>query len=351
MQLDEARTNQLVELVFAFVGINPDSTVVKELIGLQAAGSAPPNLTGLRFAKWLVSHTLTRETADVFIMVVGAVDPGGAAPELHALSSELQADPSRWRADASLGALWAPPEWPFVDRESLRQTLNLMAEGAGPTAVTIEGSLGQGKRTVSSYVGQLATQKGTFRPVVAELRREPRPGVLLSLVEEIRLRMEIDADIRTTHAEPERQAQILARDLAAEAPSAAVPVWLVANIIEPTGIEEGILPFIDELLLLLPQLPELADKLRVLLLTESVSLLTLEHLPAAEHRHVLPDIGKEAVAAWLSQSVPGKSQALYDVTVDTLFRKIEESRPEPPNRLRALAKSCIEAHRRLSRTG
>ena len=83
---------------------------------------APAGLNGPRYAQWLVNHTLALESPEVFIRVVRQVDLGGAAPELHALVAELEAQPSRWSTASVLGALWAPPEWPFVDRESLRQT-------------------------------------------------------------------------------------------------------------------------------------------------------------------------------------------------------------------------------------
>jgi hypothetical protein len=246
--------------------------------------------------------------------------------------------------------LWAPPAWPFIDREPLRAILLTMAGGGGPAALSIDGSVGQGKRTMCTYIRQLAEQKRTFQTVTAELRREPGGGVLLAVVADLRLKLQLDLDLRTTHEEPERQGESLARDLAMEALGAPGPVWFVANVVDPAGVDAGVTRFIDELIRLVMTVPDLAAKVRVVVLSESISLLGLANLPAVEHRYLLPEIDRTAVTEWLAAVVPGRDETLYELTADVLFRKIEDTKPPPADRLRTLAFHCAKAHAKLAAT-
>jgi hypothetical protein len=266
--------------------------------------------------------------------------------EIQALVAQVQEDAGVWTAEV-LRELWAPVDWPFVDRAVLRTRLDEMAQGIGPVALAIEGSAGDGKRAVSSYITQLAQNLGSFVAMVVELRREPGGGVLADLATDLRVKLKLNADVSTTHSEPERQGEILARDLALEALMAPKPVWLVANVIDASGVEAGVMRFIDELLLQLGNIPELGSKIRVILLSESASSLSLTHLPAPENRHVLPEIDREAVAQWLTAVVPGRSGALYGVATDRVFNRLLQLQPQPPDRLRVLALGCMKAHEAL----
>lgn len=348
MQIDEVRRRELVEFVFLNVGTPANPAMLQVLVGLEALSRVPPSLNGFHTAEWVVDHALGLESPDVFLHIVKTVDPSGALAEIQRLAADIAADRTRWTATSALGGLWAPPEWPFVDRESLRALLSTMADGGGPPALSIDGSLGQGKRTMTTYIRQLAEKKRSFRTVVAELRREPGGGVLLAVVADLRLKLALDLDLRTTHEEPERQGEVLARDLALEALSAPLPVWFLANVIDPSGVDPGTMRFVDELVRLVGIVPELRAKLRVVLLSESVSLLGLRNPPPVEDRHVLPEIDRQAVTQWLAAAVPGRDDALYDLTAEVLFRKIDDMRPPSPDRLRTLAFHCAKAHQKLS---
>ena len=351
MQLDEARRRELVEYVFLHIGTPANPAMLQLLVGLEALSGVPAGLNGFHMAEWVVDHTLGLESPDAFLHVVRTVDQAGALADVRRVVAEIEADPSKWSAVGALGGLWAPPEWPFVDRESLRGILKTMAEGGGPPTLSIDGSVGHGKRTIATYIRQLADKRRSFRTVVAELWREPGGGVLAAVVADLRLKLDLDLDLRTTHAEPERQGEVLARDLALEALSAPMPVWFVANVLDPSGVDAGTMRFVDELIRLVGTVPELGAKLRVVVLSESISLLGLKNLPPVEHRHVLPEVDRQAVTQWLAAAVPGRDEALYDLTADVLFRKIDESSPPPADRLRTLAFHCAKAHRKLSAAG
>jgi len=351
MLLDETRRRELVVQVFAFLGSPISIPVAQTLVGWEAVTSAPRVPNDFKYAEWLVDHVLARASFDAFVAVVQAVDGGGALVELHGLIARIRAGEVAWEAADNPGELWAPQTRPFIDRASLRQTLGDMTAGGGPAVISIQGSLGQGKRTVCRYIERLAETKQSFRPVIAELFAEPGQGALMSVVAELRLQLDLDPDLKTTHEEPERQAELLARDLAQEALDAPIPVWFVANVMDPDRLDEGTLPFIDSLLGLVSSIPEVAAKLRVILLTTAVSLLPLRNPPALHDRYDLPDIARVDVANWLAAAAPGKNAQLYAISADSVFRRLEGSGLPPEKRLTSLAQYCIHAHRKLSATG
>ena len=356
MQLDRARSFELTQQVFLWIGLDPEPAVLKELVGWEATANVLRFTKPYQVAVWVVDQALRARTAEVLIKVVRTVDPPpGALVDLHALVNDLDADPSGWSAEVDIGALWAPPKWPFVDRDPLRSILGSMAQGEGPASLSVEGPHGHGKHAVTSYIEQLAgDDTGPFQAVVAELRREPSPGLLIELVARLRLALELDPEVKTTHAEPDRRGEALARDLALEAPSARAPrpVWLVANVLDPTGVEEGVLPFIDELLRLIATVSEVAAKIRVVLLAESASRLGLENLPEAQHRHVLlPDIDQKAVAGWLAAAAPGKDEEFYALASERVIQRMDENPPALAERLQRLALGCAKAHQTLVGSG
>jgi hypothetical protein len=248
------------------------------------------------------------------------------------------------------GALWIPASSPFVDREPLRAALDGMAQGHGPSALAIEGPSGHGKKTMTEYVRRLADQLGGFAAVVVELRPQPEPGVLLSMVAELAMVCGGEADLDTTHVEPERQAVILARDIAQAAAAAPAPTWFVAHVVDHNGLEDGVLAFVDELLRLIATTPAVAAKLRVVLLCDQLSLLGLQQAPPLDARLTLGQVDGTQIRAWLEAAAPGKDPGLYAFAADGIDSSLVGAPPAPPLRLQFTALKCKRAHERLART-
>jgi hypothetical protein len=351
VDLTDQLRRQLEDAVFDFIGQPPSPAVLRVLIGSEGLLGLPAGFNGFRSAQWAVDFTLRAPTPALFVALVRHSDPGQALVELHALVDALEGDPSRWSAPAAPGGLWIPTGWPFVDREPLRAALDGMAKGEGPSALAIEGPSGHGKRTMTEYVRQLAAESEGFAPVVVELRPEPDPGVLLSMVAELAMVCGGDADLDTTHVEPERQAVILARDIAQAAAAAPVPTWFVANVVAHQGLEDGVLAFIDELLRLIATSPAVAAKLRVVILCDQLSLLDLQHAPPLEARHTLGQVDGDHIRAWLEAAAPGKDPALYALAADTIVSSLDGATPAPALRLQFTALKCKVAQQRLAATG
>jgi len=348
--LSDAQRAQVEDLIFDFIGVTPPPPLLRELVGPQLAREAPTGVNGARLASWMLGNALRQPQPTLFIKIVTKVDIAGELVAVQDLVQRLQQDASLWKIQV-LDELWIPPDWPFVDRQSLRQMLAVMATGAGPAAVTIEAPAGHGKRTMCAYIEHLARRDGAFQPVLAELRRSPDPGVLDSLVADLRLALGLDLETDTTHHDPERQAVVLARRLAMDAQLAPTPVWLLANVLEVTGLEDGVLRFLDELLGQVQQTPAGARRLRVVLLSDEISRLQLENLPELGARHVLPEVSEAEVSEWLEAAVPGKPPQLYSTATSLVLQTLELKRPPSSQRLEWLARSCIVAHRRLVRAG
>lgn len=351
MDLTDQLRRQLEDAAYDFIGHPPSPPVLRDLIGSEGVIALPATYNAFRSAQWVVDFTLRHATPALFVKLVRLSDPGQALVELHALVADFEADPARWTAPPAAGALWIPAGWPFVDREPLRAALDGMAQGQGPSALVIEGPSGHGKRTMTEYVRQLAADSGGFAPVVVELRPQPDPGVLLSMVAELAVVCGGEADLDTTHVEPERQAVILARDIAQAAAAAPAPTWFVANVVDHQGLEDGVLAFVDELLRLIATTPAVAHMLRVVVLCDQLSLLGLQQAPPLEARLTLGQVDGAQIRAWLEAAVPGKDPGLYEIAADTIVSTLDAAPPAPALRLQFTALKCKRAHERLARTG
>jgi len=343
MNLSDDLRRQLEQSVARHIGEPPATDTLSKLIGHAAVNGAPGGMNAFRYGAWIVKYALRQPTRDLFVRVVRDTDTGDLV-ELQALIAELEADSSKWTAPVE--GLWIPTRWPFIDRTSLRDALDEMVGAEGPPALAIEGPLGNGKRTMGAYIRHLAERANAFEPVIRELRDEPQPGTLFDIVTELWLVLGEEADLETTHAEPERQATTLARETAVAAQAAPLPVWFVAIVMEHAGLEEGVLKFVDELLRLVQTSTDIAAKLRVLVLCDQLSLLELEHPPLM--RHALPEITEVEVGQWLQAVAPGKEAALYEVTATTLVDRLKSQDVAQSKLLRRLAQSCAIAARKLA---
>jgi len=343
--LSENQRLQVQELILEYIGFPAAPASLRELVGAIALAGAPASVNAPRMAGWVLDHALGLPDPKVFIHVITTCDGGGILVDVHALVSRLQQDPSLWNPGAV--ALWVPAEWPFLDRERLRDVLAQMGRGDGPHAITIEGPDGTGKRTMAAYIGDSA-RDGTFKSVAAELRPDPAGGVLDGLVARLRVALRLELADETTHNEPERRAQILARELVNEAAYVNHNVWLVANVIEVNGLEAGVLRFLDELLAQLQMTPPTAPRLRVVLLANEIGRLGLKNLPPLEHRHVLPEVASSAVTAWLAAAVPGKPEGLYALSSSAVIADVDRRQPPPSKRLEWISLICRQTHDKLA---
>jgi hypothetical protein len=344
VELSEPLRRQLIELVLGYIGTDVQTGAVRDLVGAEGLRRLP-NGNGYTRARWIVTYSLIQTTADVFVSVVKQADAGGAVQELHELVQRIQQGELAWTGSVGNG-LWVPVNWPFVDRASLRSVLETMAGGAGPAALVIEGPLGQGKQTMADYVTLLAEGSASFSAAVVELR--PIPDMLFSMASEIYAAIGADPDLGTTHEEPERQATILARQVAQAAAAAPAPTWFVANVFDPGNLEPGVLPFVDDLLDLVQGTAAIATKLRVVVLCDQFSLLELENAPPVDARFTLPSITETEVREWFEASVPGKSAALYELTAGTVMTQMQQANLPSQRWLATLSAKCRKAHQDLS---
>jgi hypothetical protein len=347
--LAEDLRRQLAAALFDYLGDPPPPPTLGTLVGYDALLGAPPGMNGARYAAWIVQHALDQPNPDVFVRIVRLADAAQALVELQNMATAFLQNGATWAAPAGFaGALWIPHDWPFVDRHAVRDVLEIMAQGAGPPAASIEGRFGNGKKTMTEYVRALASRTGTFRPLIAELRPEPVPGALGDLATELWAALGSAADLGTTHGEPNRRATTLAREIALWAPAAAKPAWLVANVAEPARLEEGVLTFVDELLRIVQTTPPVAAKLRVLILCDDLSALALEHAPPVAARQILPQITAAEVQEWLEAATPGKDPLLYGFAAETVLSTLAAENLPPERQLQRLSFNCARAHRKLA---
>lgn len=349
MLTQEQRT-QLATAVHDFIGGGPDVPSMRVLIGTAAVEEIQAR-NAFGYARKIVEYALAQSKPDVFITILQNADAGGAIVELQLLVQQLAADPAGWKAEAGSDHLFIRANAPFIDRHDLRNMLQVMADGGGPSAITIEAPVGFGKQTVCEYIEEWA--KGRALAVVRrDLRREPDPGLLEDVVSDLQLALGLDMNTDSTHVEPERIGEVLAHLLADKAVFAASPVWLVANIVEPSGVEPGVLQFIDALLACVKADRLVADRLRVIVLSDDFSRTGLTNLPDIGDRHVLPDVAEAEISQWLAAAVPGKPPDLYALAASRVVQaataQVMAKGLGPSRRLEWLAKHSVAAHRTLT---
>jgi len=345
--LTEEQRLQVAAVIANHIGLNPQPNVLRDLIGPGLVHDAPP-WNGEKLGGWILRRALLRPGPELFVKIVLDCDAAGTLVAVHELVNRLQADAALWPSTRE--ALWVPPEWPFVDRESLREVLAAMARGDGPPAITIEAPAGYGKATMTDYIRDLARLEGSFGAVVERLQREPEPGLLDSIVADTRLALSLDLATDTTHEEPERRAVVLARELAREAAFAKARAWLVVHVIDVSGLESGVLRFVDELLGLVQTTAATANRLRVIMLADEINLLQLTNMPTVEARFVLPEVPDKAVTEWLAAAAPGKSEEMYTLATQIVFEEVAKKNPTPSNRLAWIARQSKVAHKNLMAT-
>jgi len=312
---------QIVALLVNFLGMPVQPQALQALVGLELRGRVKAT-DPTRVADWVLAQALAQPNHRMLKQIVGQVDGAGTLLEVHALIGRLDNGETPWTPPPE--ALWVPADWPFVDRDDLRATLDEMALGRPPAAITVEGPMGYGKKTMWLYIDRLASQLGTFSAVYSELRRQPVAGALDSVVLDLRDKLELGFPDDPTHTEPERRAVVLARDLVLDAADRTDPVWFVVNIVETAGLEDGLLRFVDELLRLVQLEPD-ATPLRIILLSDSASLSGLTNLPPIAARRPLPDVAITAITRWLVAAVPNKPETLYDIAANRVVERVAEA--------------------------
>jgi hypothetical protein len=348
MNLAEDLRRQLEAFVQRRIGVNPEIDVLRLMVGSEALQRVPAGLSSFQLAQWVVGYSLTRGNPTVFLQVVAIGDPAKQLLDLDPLVQELKADSSKWVSGVGDG-LWVPDGWPFIDRKPLRDALTAMAEGAGPPALSIEGPFGHGKETMAEYACYLAREAKSFVPLVLKLRTEPVPGLLASIATKLWMVLNQPPDTETTHAEPERQAVILARQLAEAALASPTPTWVVANVLDHTGLaDEGVIAFLDDLVRLVHETPSLPQKLRILILCDQLSLLELKNLPPSEARFTLGQVSGIEVREWLEAATPGKPEDLYQLATDRVMLSLDTDNPRVERRLEILSRKCKDVQKTLA---
>ncbi|ADJ48157.1 hypothetical protein AMES_6332 [Amycolatopsis mediterranei S699] len=345
--LTEEQRRQIVPLIVDHLGVNLSGSAAIDLFGVDAVRLVPAGLNDYRRASALLDHTLAAVDWVAFARVVETVDRAGVLVEVHHLVEALRRSRIQWNA-VGAGDLWVPVAWPFADRRALRQIVYEIALGAGPAAMTIEAPAGHGKRTMCSYIELCAQRHRKLVTVVEHLSCFDDPGVLDSVVTQLRMWVPARPGARgTTHHEPERRAAELARDLARDAALGGTPVWFIANVLE-AELDDGVLRFVDELLGQVQADPLVAKGLRITVLADDIAALGLTNLPGLDDRHTLPDITEPEIAAWLRDAAPGRDRRLYDLAARMVLTDVDARTHTPRMRLRLLAQQCVIAHRQLA---
>lgn len=322
---------------------------VAVFIGQIAARDAPAG-NSARIAQWLLHRALSESTPDLFLRLVQEVDRAGEVEAFHELATDLLTGSTAWRT-GSASVLWLPRRRPFLDRDALRDHLTLMARGLGPPAITIEGGTGQGKRTMTRFIDDLAAVTESFIPLSFELRPDPEEFWLPTLIGQLREESGLPPPPDYWSPEAQREASTSAATLVQEMmlnPSGAV-IWLVVNVVQAAGLEPEVLRFISDLVEQVQSAPELTRRLRVIVLTAKLVELQFRADFPADCRHVLPAMTSAQIRSWFAEVLPSIDSMRCAIAADSVIRRLDAECPPEPKRLSRLGSLCLRTYQTLSR--
>lgn len=340
MLLTDEQHKQVVTLIMAHLGGAGHGPMAWDLFGPEAVQAVPAGLNDYQYAKWMLDRSLRQATPDPFIKIVLTVDFPGEIGEVRKLVDDLGSGRRAW-SGVGVDELWMPAESPFADREDLRTSLRDIARGGGPVVSTIDGPAGHGKRTMCGYIDACARKHGVYLPVVEHLQRLHDNRFVDFLADLLRSKLRVTVP-PAIDPEPERRAVTLAMNLADFAINSPVPVWFVANLVEPDQ-DAGVVKFLGVLMGQIHENPLLKAKLRMTVLADFAAV-ELENMPGSDSRYTLAEIAETEIADWLEAVVPGKGEARYRQTARQVVTVVTALQPTPRMRLRLLAQKCVEAH-------
>ena len=172
---------------------------------------------------------------------------------------------------------------------------------------------------------------------------------MTSLSDALLFELSVNEISPATHVEPERVAELYAKDVVRAAFLAQRPVWLIIDELEESSISNAALRFVS---VLFEQLvtPSPLVELRVVLLKSRPIYSLLNKLPV-ESRFELKEITRLCLANWLMRAVPGKDEAVYmkmsEIILKQCERKLEAYDNPERVRLKELARQTSHAHRML----
>jgi len=345
--LNASQKRQLEDEVHTFIDTGTPVLQIRELVGLEMARDVGTSHKHA-IARWIVRQALVSQTPDLLIKVITECTLSGVLPELQYIRDQLRNDATLWEIP-SQATLWLADNKPFVDRDEVREQLNNMANDAGPPVLFIEASKGQGKTSITEYIRELSRKnQGTFLPIEQSFVNETSHlDDLYSLVENLQFALANKELIATTHEEPERQAELMARDVADSALTAQHAVWLTIDGLEPENVAPGVIRFLKELMVNLKQ-PEISAKLRLVILADSVAIRRMQQ---AEHSLSLPAVTESCLSSWFNKVLPEQTPHKCSLIAKSIFRNCEtqlQKYAEPESkRLERLARLTSRMHQRL----
>lgn len=299
-------------------------------LALEVTGATPRAV-----AEWIVDRALEHATPDFFIKSVTYLD-NNRVNELVQLATELRTGQTPWRpTGTSTGVIdWridADPlvvlsGQPFLNREPFRQLLPRHGhDDETPACTVVQGSRGSGKSYLHEYCQQLAqtwTQPGSTTDSA------PRSLLRIGVSEfpESATNMEVDvpalelaSGLRPRGHPPrryegdERWAKNLAAWITSETPAGRLPAVAVLDGYGHPNVPPAIKIFIEDLVKTVHGDPEVAARLRVMLLDYDVGRLQAEQLPYESL--VLGPLGTTEIRAWFERQFPGRPDFRYDDAV------------------------------------
>jgi hypothetical protein len=328
------------------------NVIVAGYVGEALALTMPALPTSRQVAQWMVDRALERPDPHLLIRIVRKVDnlDPRMASLVH-LADELEDDPARWRSTTPLG----PIDWstngdplnvkdgsPFVDRVGFRRLLPRHGSLDTPVCTVILGDRGDGKSYLHEFCKQLAQYWGQGQPDPLRVAYSECPSGNLSHLDATMVADDLAAGLGTDftkrprqHEDPERNAQNLLRWIVDYTPSRPLPALVMLDGFDSAAVADRVPQdvhlFIEDLVEAVQEDPEVAARMRVVLLGYDVGRLEARNL--RYETSVLEWVDQQAVVDWFRKRYPGEPDYRYE---DAAAFIIDRLPAQGPHRMRHL---------------
>ena len=330
--LSDAQEMVLRGWVHRWLGFNPSTDRVDDLVGPDLAKDMPAVSVAYDRAKWVVAEVLKAKTPALLIRVIHLTNDQTNA-ELLEIKQRLEDDPSRWNVRASNPAV-VKAGYPFLDRKYFRtRILPSFREAEGPPICVVEGGLGSGRTYLREYCEGLTGHDSEIRVGHSSVSGGAPVELLGAIAVDIATGLGLTTE-PPTHEDHDRWAKDLAEWIASETPRRDHPGLVILEGFDSTPLAQPFHTFVDTLAtrVVAPQALGELPRMRLRLVLLGYDTKRLRDVGISVSPYVLEHVGADMVQEWLEEQYPGLAGFRYRRAAEEVVKGLKDG----PTRMRIL---------------
>jgi len=330
--LSDAQEKVLRGWVHRWLGFNPSTDRVDDLVGPDLGKKVPSVSVAYDRAKWVVAKALSAETPSLLCRVIHLTDDQTNA-ELLEIKQRLENEPSLWTVRASNPAV-VKAGHPFLDRKYFRtRILPSFREEEGPPICVVEGGLGSGRTYLREYCEGLTALDSEIRVGHSSVSAGAPVDLLGAVAVDIATGLGLTTE-PPTHEDHDRWAKDLAEWIAFETPRREHPGLVLLEGFDSTPLAQPFHTFVNTLAsrVTAPEALGEPPHMRLRLVLLGYDTTRLRDVGITVSPYVLEHVGADMVQEWLKEQYPGLADFRYRRAAQEVIKGLQDG----PTRMRIL---------------